>query len=84
MPTKKKSPAGAVALRAIPAELLDQFGTGPQPPASKQGSASTCMRCSSAPASRRPDSTPSRPSDRLSPSVKPIPAKTVKTCTLKI
>jgi transposase-like protein len=29
MPTKKKSPAGAVALPAIPAELLDQFGTGP-------------------------------------------------------
>ncbi len=29
MPTKKKSPAGAVTLPAIPAELLDQFGTGP-------------------------------------------------------
>ncbi len=29
MPTKKKSPAGAVALPAIPAELLDQFGNGP-------------------------------------------------------
>ncbi len=29
MPTKKKSAAGAAALPAIPAELLEQFGNGP-------------------------------------------------------
>ena len=29
MPTKKNSPAGAAALPAIPAELLEQFGSSP-------------------------------------------------------
>ncbi len=29
MPTKKKSAAGSAALPTIPAELLEQFGSGP-------------------------------------------------------